>query len=150
MTSRTSLWRVVDANLNRTREGLRVCEDVVRLSFGSGRHFRRLRSLRYALNDQARRLPCGPADLAQARDSRRDVGRQMAPSRVASAQQLLLINLQRAKEALRVLEECSRVLAPRHVSGFQQLRFRAYDIERELLISLAPLRHHRRLVRRRT
>lgn len=149
MTVRSTarLLRVVDANLNRVREGLRVCEDVVRLVLGSRRSFRRVRSLRYALNDCARRLPCSPVELARSRDSRGDLGRRAAPSRAASAQQLLLINLQRSKEALRVLEECSRVLCPRHVGGFQRLRFHAYDVERDLLLLLAPVRHRRRLRR---
>ena len=48
---------------------------------------------------------------------------------------------QRAKEALRVLEECTRLIAPRRTASFQRLRFRTYEVERDLLRGLATLRH---------
>ncbi|MBI3319532.1 MAG: hypothetical protein HYZ89_02975 [Candidatus Omnitrophica bacterium] len=150
---RDRLLRVLDANINRAREGLRVCEDVVRFCLSApdakherGRRFRShvqsLRVLRHALDAAVRGLPVKPLELARARDSRRDPGRRFASSSVESIERLLLINLQRAKEALRVLEESCRVVAPRSRSHFQHLRFRAYDVERHLLIALAALRHH--------
>ena len=141
MRAPRQLLRAIDANVNRALEGLRVCEDVVRFCFGSDRHTRALRALRHAVSQQARRLPVSPTELLQTRDSRRDPGRRAKASAVRSLEQLLLINLQRAKEALRVLEECSRILAPGQARRFQQLRFRTYDAERSLLLDLATLRH---------
>ena len=141
MSAPRSLWRVVDANANRAREALRVCEDLVRFVGTDANRFRSLRALRYALNAELRRLPLDQRHLVATRDSLRDPGATQRPSPVGSVEHLLLINLQRGKEALRVLEESSRVLAPRRVAGFQTLRFRLYDIERQLLLGLAAVRH---------
>lgn len=149
MISQRRLVRVMDANINRAREGLRVCEDVVRFCLGNAAQTRAVRTLRHALNAQIQRLPITPAEAAFARDSRRDPGRRARSSSITSIEHLLLINLQRTKEALRVLEESSRLLAPVQTRGFQRLRFRTYDVERDLLVCLATLRHHRPSRRRR-
>lgn len=133
----------MDANSNRAREGLRVCEDLIRFCLGSEQQFRRLRALRRALNVQLGRLPLKPAEVVRFRDSQRDPGRMSRSPSVKSVEHLLLINLQRTKEALRVLEESCRLVAPRQAIGFQRLRFRTYHVERSLLIGLAALRHRR-------
>ena len=138
--SRHGLLRLIDANANRALEGLRVCEDIARFHLVAPAAFRRLRGLRHAVARSLRRLPVEPARLIRSRESHRDIGRRAPTSRVASLEQLLLINFQRAKEALRVLEESARLLAPHHAASFQQLRFRTYEAERDLL--LATLRHH--------
>lgn len=133
--------RVLDANANRALEGLRVCEDILRFHLGSARGFRSVRALRHGVALAVRRLPVSPAARLRARDARRDAGRQAHAGRVASLEQLLLINFQRAKEALRVLEECGRLIAPRQAAAFQRLRFRTYEVEREALLRVAALRH---------
>jgi len=141
MTARTSLLRLIDANANRALEGLRVCEDVARFHLGSPRAFRQVRALRHAVARAIRRLPATPVDLVRARASRRDVGRRAPASRVGSLEQLLLINFQRVKEALRTLEEGARIAAPREVAAFQRLRFCTYEVERALLLRLEAVRH---------
>ena len=144
MTSSSVLLRALDANLNRAREGLRVCEDLVRFD-GAGRgQVERLRGIRHALTRCVHALPVSTTDLVRARDTRRDAGRRLYPSSVTSPDQLLFINLQRAKEALRVIEESVRVLAPPCVTRFQQLRFRLYDAERDVLLNVAAVRHRGR------
>ena len=141
MTTKTSLLRLIDANANRALEGLRVCEDVARFHLESPRAFRHARALRHAVARAVRKLPATPVDLVRARESRRDVGRRAPAARVASLDQLLLINFQRAKEALRALEESARLLAPREAATFQRLRFCTYEVERALLLRLDALRH---------
>ncbi len=138
---RRTVLRLIDANGNRALEGVRVCEEIVRLSLNSGPIFRRLRALRHGIAIALRRLPVDRAELIRTRDTRRDVGRQAPGSRIASLEQLLIINLQRAKEALRTLEECARMLAPRHSAQFQRLRFHTYEIERTIILRLAAVRH---------
>ena len=137
---RASVTRLIDANANRALEGLRVCEEIVRFHLESASVFPRLRSLRHAVARAVGRLPINAVELVRARDSRRDVGRRAPASRVASLERLLLINFQRAKESLRTLEECSRVIAPRQTAAFQRLRFRIYEVERETLLRVATLR----------
>ena len=142
MISRQSILRALDANRNRALEGLRVAEDILRFGFNAAAHVTRLRTLRHGIANAVRALPVSSHTLARARDTRTDVGRRFAGSRTASAEQLLLINLQRAKEALRVLEELSRLIAPTKARRFQRLRFDLYAQERRVLIHVAALRHH--------
>ena len=142
MPSRAALLRAFDANTNRAREGLRVCEDLVRFCLGSAAQFAQFRSLRRALDRQLARMPISAGELAKSRDSARDPGRRVYGGSVRSVEHLVVMNVQRAKEALRVLEETSRLLAPKHVGGFQKLRYQAYDAERALLLKLETLRHH--------
>ena len=139
--TRTSTLRLIDANLNRALEGVRVCEEIIRFHVKSPRTFRRLRALRHGIAAAMRRLPIPPGELLGARDSARDLGRRAPTGRVDSLERLAALNLQRAKEALRVLEECARILAPRRTADFQRLRFRAYEIERDVLQRLATLRY---------
>jgi len=150
MAQRRGILRVLDANANRALEGLRVCEDIARFCLEAPASVRRLRALRHGLSAQLRRLPVSGAALVQSRDARRDIGRRFRASRARSVEHLLLMNLQRAKEALRVLEESARLVAPHRASRFQRLRFGLYDAERYLLIGLATLRHHRPLRRARS
>lgn len=138
---RASLWRLMDANANRALEGLRVCEDLYRLHYEQPALARRLRRLRHGLGAGIQRLPGGTTALLQARNSREDVGRRAATGRAASVSQLVVVNFQRAKEALRVLEECCRLVAPAQSRTFQQLRFETYEAERACLLYLAALRH---------
>ena len=136
-----SLLRLVDANANRTLEGLRVCEEMCRLSLNEATLFRSLRALRHAVAGAVRRLPLSTIRLLQARQSRRDIGKRAPSSPVDSLEQLMVINFQRAKESLRTLEECARVIAPEHTAEFQALRFRTYEVERETLLRMEALRH---------
>ncbi len=137
---RQAVLRLLDANANRALEGLRVCEDIARFALESPEAFRALRALRHEVAMAIRRLPVAPVALLRARDSR-DVGRRAPASRVTAIEPLLLINFQRAKEALRVLEECARLLTPQRSAVFQRLRFRTYDAERHCLLLVAALRH---------
>ena len=136
-----SVLRLIDVNLNRALEGLRVCEDIVRFHRDHPRLARQLRALRHALSAAAARLPVDHLELLRARDSRHDVGRRAPTTAESSLDRLLLINFQRAKESLRVLEECARVIAPHSSSVFQAIRFRTYDVERDTLLHVAALRH---------
>ncbi|MBI3324115.1 MAG: hypothetical protein HYZ92_02430 [Candidatus Omnitrophica bacterium] len=140
---RRALLRAVDANVNRAREGLRVAEDVARFCLAMPSAYRRLRALRHGLEAPVRGLGVKAVELAGARDTERDPGRFAKTSAAKSVEHLLLINLQRTKEALRVIEEAGRLLAPRQAARFQQLRFQTYDAERAILLRLAAVRHPR-------
>jgi thiamine-phosphate pyrophosphorylase len=139
--SQRSVLRLIDASGNRALEGLRVCEDIVRFHLSSPKLYRRLRALRHGVARQLGRLPVSRAELVRIRDSRRDVGRRATARRVSSLERLLAMNLARTKESLRTLEECSRLIAPRRTGAFQRLRFATYDLERDLVLRVAALRH---------
>jgi thiamine-phosphate pyrophosphorylase len=130
--------RIVDANLNRTGEGLRVLEEFARLSLNDGPLTRRLKELRHALLA----VPPGTqARLIAARDAAGDVGRDMKAKRQAEARGLpdtIVANARRVQESLRVLEELARTAAlPLGTDTYKTARFSLYDIEKTLLARLS-------------
>jgi len=142
---RSKLLRILDANLNRSREGLRVCEEVVRFALDDARLTKTLKAARHAITAGLKALPVRSSELAAARNSRGDVGKN--PSRLEKSRAdelaLFLANAERAKEALRVLEEVSKLLDPRASERFKKIRFTVYDIEKRTLPKLEALRDHR-------
>ena len=137
------LLRVLDANLNRAREGLRVCEEVARLVLEEPRLTRRCQQIRYDLSRLSQRL--SPAQLLKgspllkARDARRDVGRPAVRGRITAhrgIRDLVRANSQRVQEALRVLEEFTRLRSSSIAKAFSALRFRVYSVEQDLLSKL--------------
>jgi thiamine-phosphate pyrophosphorylase len=125
------LLRILDANLDRASEGLRVAEDIVRFVLNDEAACERLRDMRHRLWGTMVQIPAAPGRLLEARDSTGDVGRK-APARpkAAGSGNILRTNLHRAEEALRSLEEAfaSFGLAPTPIS---RIRFEAYDCEKD-------------------
>jgi thiamine-phosphate pyrophosphorylase len=134
--------RLVDANLDRLGEGLRVLEDVSRFLLNDAALSRRLKTLRHTL---AKGLGPLEQELLSARRVAEDVG---APAARRAALQhkdlpaLVAANSRRVQESLRVLEEFSRVSGT-PLSGkagaFEEARFEVYDLEQQLVGRL--LRH---------
>ena len=135
-----SILRMIDANLNRTREGLRVMEDCARFVLNDESLSARLKSARHALRSAIDTLPIRPEALIISRDAGGDVG-----TRISTANELRREGLQdcvsaaakRATEALRVIEESAKSLG---VSGthFESIRYTLYDIERDLTLAIRP------------
>ncbi|MBK6880212.1 MAG: hypothetical protein IPN65_02420 [Elusimicrobia bacterium] len=122
--------RLLDANLNRAREGLRVLEDTARFVWNAPALFARLRLARHRLDRITRRAY--PA-LVASRDSAADLGRRMKETRRRTPSGLVAANFRRVEEALRVLEEYGKVLSPRASGGFKPIRFEMYMLEKEVL-----------------
>ena len=131
VTNNASLdpYRIVDANLNRLREGLRVVEDIARYLQNHTALASELKSLRHRVRiDESERL-------LHSRDSENDVLRPTTASEMqrASLDDLLVSNYKRAQESARVLEEMSKVLFPRHAETFKSIRYRLYTLEKRHL-----------------
>lgn len=127
------IYRVIDANFNRAREGLRVCEEFVRFFSNDKkltRGFKGLRSRLSRLGDAS--LP-DKKSLFSARDVERDVGRRpfSFERKRSGPRDIFWANLQRSKEALRVLEEFSKLGKAQISDGFRRIRYRLYEIEKE-------------------
>jgi len=146
------ILRILDANLNRSREGLRVCEDMSRFVLNSDALSKELKSLRHGIASAMRELPSRPGRLLESRDSKGDVGRG---SKLATEMKrggpadIFMANMQRVKESLRVLEEFSKLVDSGLATRFQRLRFRAYDVEKKVVARLCA-RHALRDPGRRT
>ena len=127
--------RLVDANLNRLAEGLRYLEDVSRFLLNDGSLTARLKSLRHAL--VASQLPF-QKKLLDSRDASGDVGVGLQVPDAEKPHDLpssVVANARRVQEALRTLEEFSKVVAlPEHLSSarLERARFEVYSIEKDL------------------
>lgn len=117
------IFRVLDANLNRAREGLRVLEDTARFVWEDRSLFAALRRSRHGL-DRATRAAY--PRLVVGRESAADLGRLMAEGRSRDWPGLVAANFRRVEEALRVLEEYGKVFSPGAVARFKKIRYQTY------------------------
>ncbi|MDB9525352.1 thiamine phosphate synthase [Oscillatoria sp. CS-180] len=125
-----SVYRILDANLDRAREGLRVLEDWCR--FGLNHHdlTEKLKHLRQSL------VQWHTADLRAARDTPRDTGTAIThpQEKVRSGvTQVLQANFCRVEEALRSLEEFGKIYRPEMADACKQMRYQVYVLESTLL-----------------
>ena len=127
------LFRVVDANYNRAKEGLRVCEDIARFVFDARALTARLKRVRHELFQAI--APFGFNEIVTAREIRKDVGRQTVKSETnrSSVGDLLYANSQRVKESLRVLEEFAKLVDIKAAEKLKRLRYAVYGIEKDML-----------------
>ena len=127
--------RIIDVNLNRLTEGLRVVEDVVRLGFENRGLLSGIRSLRTEVGRDVRALR---KRVIPSRKSETDPGRgdRFDRTKRKSLEDVLLANFKRAEEAARVLEEVLKVTEPGLAGKLKAVRFRLYDLEREVLVEM--------------
>jgi thiamine-phosphate pyrophosphorylase len=135
---------MIDANLNRSSEGLRVLEDVARFLLNDAELSHRLRALRHDLGQETKSLSVG---LLSQRDSEHDVGH---PHRIPPRERelnikttsmqglldLVTANAKRVEESLRVVEELAKlpeISSMLNSASFEQTRFALYTLERDLI-----------------
>jgi thiamine-phosphate pyrophosphorylase len=128
----TAAGRIIDVNLNRLTEGLRVVEDVVRLGLEDQRLLAGIRKLRTQVGRDVRVLR---RQVVASRKSETDLGRgdRFDRAKRKSLEDVLLANFKRAEESARVLEEVLKVVEPTLAGKLKAVRFRLYDLEREAL-----------------
>lgn len=127
--------RVIDANFNRAKEGLRVCEDVCRFFGDEEKLTRKFKSLRHRLTDNIQRL--GLKSLIDGRDVACDCGRETIRSEAKrkTTGDIFYANCQRVKESLRVLEEFAKLKDVRSSADIKVLRYEVYQLEKDVLSS---------------
>jgi thiamine-phosphate pyrophosphorylase len=126
--------RIVDAAANRVREAIRVLEDHCRFTLDDSLLSRQCKELRHDLAEALAELP---SDLLLAcRDTEHDVGTTIGTDTEASRGSLAAVvvaNAKRLQEGLRSLEEYGKVLSPTFGEHVEQLRYRAYTLEKLLV-----------------
>lgn len=128
--------RILDANANRAREALRVLEECARFLLGHAELAGRCKALRH---DLASALQPLASTLASARDAAGDVGTAISTASEgerAGARAVAVANAKRLTEALRAIEEFGKTIDPAVSARVEALRYRAYDLERDLLLAL--------------
>lgn len=132
MTQR-GLYRILDANFNRAKEGLRVCEDLCRYVWDQRTLTRAFKDLRHELTGIMAGLDIQKA--LEARHIQGDVGRAtiVSESKRGDVSAVFGANSQRVKESLRVLEEVAKLLDARISSRLKVLRYKVYALEQKVV-----------------
>ncbi|MWV61957.1 thiamine-phosphate pyrophosphorylase [Helicobacter saguini] len=131
-----ALYRILDANLNRLKEALRVIEDIMRFIYDEKDCTSRLKALRH------RAILACESELLQSRDVIKDVGKTSIDSECVreNLQGVLSANFHRAFESARVLEEILKIESC-HSFGdfatFKAIRYECYNLHKEILCSLS-------------
>ena len=125
--------RILDANLNRTREALRVMEDYARFVLNLAQLSSELKNARHELREVAEMLDA--QELLSGRNTPGDVGTTLCSAgemERSDAVAVVTAACKRAVESLRVLEEFSKTAEPPAPKRFERLRYKCYDWEVQL------------------
>jgi len=126
--------RIIDANINRIGEGLRVLEEFARLSLNDPLLTGQLKDIRHKILHIDEELQ---RQLIAARDASGDVGAGMTAAGEAKRRgpaETIIANARRVQESLRVLEEIAKEPETGLESEeYEKARFELYTIEKVLL-----------------
>ena len=127
MKSNLSLFRTIDANINRFKEGIRVVEDILRYEYNSSLA-KELKNMRHIILDDYEKF-------VKFRDSNNDILKLSTKSEQirTSIKDIIISNLKRAQESARVLEESFKLYNINISEKFKQIRYKLYAIEKEIL-----------------
>lgn len=124
--------RIIDANINRVKEALRVCEEVTRFVMDNRPLTAGLKDIRHEVDLAVKALPVSFRSRLEARRSCSDVGKEVFGRELcrSSIGDVFFANMQRVKESTRVLEEFCKLVSSNAAVKFKRLRYQAYDIEK--------------------
>ena len=128
--SSEKIERLIDANLNRLKEGIRVIEDINRYIYDDQSLTSSLKALRHKLQrayDQNR---------LQYRDIENDVQKKSISSELSrsSINDLMIANFSRAQESARVLEESFKLIDQTLSELCKEVRYGLYAIEKSFFM----------------
>ena len=117
--------RLIDANLNRLREGIRVVEDIFRYIYNDKQTALKLKELRHKARTN------NYIELLKTRDVKNDVLRTSIKSEQnrADMNSILIANFKRAQESARVLEEFCKLISIEDSENFKYIRYELYNLE---------------------
>ncbi len=124
------IYQIIDANLDRAREGLRVLEDWARFGLGLENYVIKIKNFRQIL---------GKNHLEVYKKSRNHIEDQckglshVEQNNRESPEKIISSNAARVQEALRVIEEFSRLKNKELAKIASEIRYEIYTLEVELL-----------------
>lgn len=121
-------FQIVDANINRVSEGLRVIEEYARFIAKNKEVTAKLASLRKQLN--ALETAEDEINNLKIRNTEKDMRAKEVPAPRQSIRSLLKANFKRVEEGLRVLEEYTKN------PQYNTLRYEIYQLEKEIVLNL--------------
>lgn len=131
------LYRILDANFNRSREAARVLEEFARFQLDHAGLAGRCKAVRHRLAECARDYEeAAGILLADSRDTVGDVGTKISVETEASREDVgdvVIANLKRLQESLRSIEEYGKLISAPVSAGIEALRYEVYTLEQDLL-----------------
>ncbi|MFZ5986275.1 MAG: thiamine phosphate synthase [Bacillota bacterium] len=140
-------YRILDANINRASEGLRVLEDLARFYYDDKSMSKRLKEIRHNVRKNVMALL---QHFLDNRDSCNDVGlsvsNELKVDDKTSMIELVTANFKRLQEALRAIEENLKIIGEYELSKvYEGYRFSSYTLEKEYFKALYPSEKQRKL-----
>ena len=119
--------RIIDANLNRATEALRVIEEIARFYLDNSDLSSKLKIIRHELSVVA---DSRYDELLESRNTEGDVGTSIANSTIRNdLMNVYKANFKRLQQALRVLSEYSTIEGLK-TSTFEKARYQSYTLEK--------------------
>jgi len=134
-----AIYRIIDANFNRGREGLRVAEEFCRFALDNELLAGQCKELRHRLSAAVAKLDM--QRLITARDTENDVGCGMEVAgqmKRKSFEDCVTAGFARTTEALRAIAEATAVIDGALSSQFEKLRYDSYILEKEICLQGYP------------
>ncbi len=129
------VYRILDANVNRAKEAIRVLEEFYRFVENNQHATRKCKTLRHHLSQIVQE-----AGIFEKLLLNRDVEHDTIAGDYTASEasrttfhDVRVANFQRLKEAMRVLEEYSKLVDDALGKAFQSMRFEVYQWETDLL-----------------
>ena len=122
-----SYERIIDANINRLKEGIRVIEDIARYIQNNKTLTSKLKLLRHNATIKNQN------SFLASRDIKNDVSKHSTKSEQTrlNLEDILSANYKRAEESARVLEEIFKLLDIDESQKFKNIRYELYDLEKD-------------------
>ena len=124
------IYQIIDANLDRAREGLRVLEDWARFGLGEEKYVERIKNFRQILGKNHLKV------YKQSRNHIEDKCKGLTHKEQTNRktyEQIISSNSGRVQEALRVVEEFSRLHNHELSKIASEIRYEIYTLEIDLL-----------------
>jgi thiamine-phosphate pyrophosphorylase len=125
-----AVYRILDANLDRAREGLRTIEEWCRFGLNNSQLAEECKKERQEI------AHWHTIQMRAARDTLGDPGIELThpqEEKRTTIESVLQANFCRVQEALRVVEEYSKLYNPIMGKAFKQMRYRVYSLESTLM-----------------
>ncbi|HID92861.1 MAG TPA: hypothetical protein EYP60_02080 [bacterium (Candidatus Stahlbacteria)] len=125
------ILQIIDVNLNRVREGLRVCEEIARFVLKDKNLTKEIKDERHRLTEIFAEFE---PSLVKHRNSLKDIGLDKEFDKLSykDTKDIALSNIKRCEEGMRVLEEFSKTLRDEIPPKLKEIRFKLYDIEKRM------------------
>lgn len=135
------VYRIIDANINRISEGLRVLEDLARFYYQEVHLTEQIKMIRHKVRKSVNELYL---NFLKVRDSVNDIGFDISQKsnldNKSNLKELVMGNFKRIQEGLRVVEENLKIIGQYELSKvYERCRYDIYTIEKTYLLKFTKL-----------